>query len=180
MEFDLLWKRSWSPWHYPRLDGMLDGYPVRLDLLPDTLVTRSLPTLWLQLRWALPHEGCFCVTIDPTGAEFFSNDADCGRLLPAPSSWRVRAEIHADGTGGVLLRRLSALDLSSYPSVKQISVVDGELRLTVRCARGELQIYRVMRAAKFPPDCVSPSIVAETLSLARAARDVLTAEREAG
>jgi hypothetical protein len=171
---------TWSPWSYPRVEGWLDGSPVRVDLIPDTLVTRTLPTLWLQLRWAQAYEGRLCVTVDPVGAEFFSSDADCGRVLAPPDSWRARTEVHADGRGGILLRRLSELDPSIYPSLKQLSVLPGELKVTLRIARGERTIYRVARAAKFDPDCVTTEIVAEAVAVARAARDVLMNEEEAG
>jgi hypothetical protein len=70
--------------------------------------------------------------------------------------------------------------LADFPALKQITVSPRELKVMLRCARGELQIYRVLRAAQFPQDCVSPSIVAEALSLARAVRDALAVEREAG
>src|SRR4030067_3657022 len=48
---------GWSTWRYRRIDGRLDGGPVRVDLVPDTLVPRALPTLWLQIRWAHQHKG---------------------------------------------------------------------------------------------------------------------------
>lgn len=171
---------STSPWSYPRVEGRLDGHPVRIDLVPDTLVVRTLPTLWLQLRWMQAYEGSLCVTVDPVGAEFFSDDADCGRLLPGPASWGARTEVHADARGGVLLRRLSAFNPSTYPSLKQLAVLPGEVKITLRCARAERSTYRVLRAAKFDPDCVTPAIVAETLAAARRARDVLTIQEEAG
>jgi hypothetical protein len=171
---------SVSPWRYPRVEGLLDGHPARFDLLADTLVTRALPTLWLQLRWVLPLEGSVCVTVDPVGAEFFTDDAACGRLVPPPRTWESRTEVHADASGGAVLRRLGALDLGAYPSLKQLSVLPGELKVTVRCARGERTYYRVLRAAQFPAECVTGEIVDEALSVARAARDVLETEREAG
>ncbi len=170
---------GWSTWRYPRLEGILDGTAIRIDLLPDTLITRTLPTLWLQVRWTLPQEGNLCVTVDPVGAEFFSDDAFYGRLVPTPPSFHVRAEVRTDESGQALLRRLSSLDLRSYAALKQLAVIHGELRLTLRCARGERTIYRVFRAAKFPSESVTPSLVKETLSLARAAREVLTVEQEA-
>jgi hypothetical protein len=171
---------GWSTWRYRRIDGQLDGRPVRVDLVPDTLVPRALPTLWVQIRWAQAHDGELCVTADPVGAEFFSDDGERGERLRPPTAWRRRTEIRGLGGGRSLLHRLADLDLEDFPAVKQITITRSELKVTLYCARGERQMYRVLRAAKFPPDCVSASLVEESMAVVRTLQDVLDAEREAG
>jgi hypothetical protein len=172
-----------SPWRYPRIDGALDGHPFRVDLVPDTLITRTLPTLWLEVRWAFREEGRFCVTVDPVGTEYFSDDQECGVRLEPPDQWHIRTNVRADRSGRALVGRLTEFDLTKYPSLKRVTMRDGELRATLRCARGERQIYRVLRAARFPADCVSAALVTEALSVARDVRDALKndkARKEAG
>ena len=82
--------------------------------------------------------------------------------------------------GARFCARLAHLDLADFPELKQLTISPQELKVTLRCARGERQMYRVLRAAQFPPDCVSPHLVAESLAVARATQEVLAAEQEAG
>lgn len=157
-----------SPWGYPRLDGSLDGYLIRVDLVPDTLVQRTLPTLWLEARWARPHEGRICVIRDPVGAEYsFDTDQFPTRIAPPPG-WPSRTEVRSAGARVDLLQRLARFDIEGYPALKQICLTDNEVKVTMRCARGDRNIYRVLRSATFPGDAVSTEFVAETINALRA------------
>jgi hypothetical protein len=157
-----------SPWHYLNIQGRLDGRPARIDLIPDTLHTRSLPTLWLQARLAGPHDGWLSVTKEWNGAEYFSEDADAGTRLSRPPSWPANTVVRGDNGGSLaLLHRMEHLDLDAYPSLKQLVVTGDEVKVTLRCARGDRAIYRVLRSGSFPADAVTPAIVAETLTVLR-------------
>lgn len=171
---------GWSTWRCRRIDGRLDGRPVRVDLVPDTLVPRALPRLWLQIRWARPHEGDLCVTVDPIGTEFFSDDGEHGQRLVPPATWNARTGVRGGEGARALLGRLAHLDLIEFPRLKQLTISPHELKATLFCAQGERQVYRVLRAAQFPADCVSPAVVSEALRAVRATEDVLAAEREVG
>jgi hypothetical protein len=157
-----------SPWRYLNLQGRLDGRPARIDLIPDTLIPRALPTLWLQARWAGPHDGWLSVTKGWNGAEYFNEDTDAGTRLPRPASWPADTVVRGDDGGSLaLLHRIEHLDLDAYPSLKQLVVTGDEVKVTLRCARGDRGVYRALRSGSFPADAVTPAIVAETLTVLR-------------
>lgn len=169
-----------TPWRYGNIEGWLDGRAARIDLLPDTLITRHIPTLWLRARWARPHEGWLCVTKDLNGAEFFSDDCERGTRLSPPAGWPANVEVRGSGSQSLALRqRLADLDLSAYPSLKQFVLTGSEVKLTMSAAHGDFSIYRVTRSAEFTADAVSPALIDETLALLRALDQHIPAAEEA-
>lgn len=169
-----------SPWRYINLKGRLAGRPARIDLIPDTLVRRSLPTLWLQVRWARPHRGWLCVTTQWNGAEYFSDDADAGTRLVSPAAWPSHTMVRGHGQhSSALLHQIEDLDLRAYPSLKQLVFSGDEVRVVLQCARGDRAVYRVLRSGSFPADCVTPAVVDETMDVLRAVDRVLRLTKEA-
>ena len=172
--------RGESPWHYANLEGRLDGRPTRIDLVPDTLIPRTLPTLWLQARWARPHAGWLSVTKEWNGAEYFNDDSDAGVRLAGPAGWPVTTVVRGASDDSLeLLRRVEQLDLEAYPSLKQLVFTGSEVKATLKCARGDRGVYRVLRSGSFPGDAVTPEIVVETLAVLRAVDRSLQATEEA-
>ena len=168
-----------SPWGYPRVEGLLSGSLARFDLIPDTLVFRSLPTLWLQVRWARRHSARLCVTVEQTGTEFFETDDEVYSLLHTLARWPRNTDVRGQGDSFSLLQQIERLDLTAYPSLKRLMVSENELKVTMRCARGDRLAYRVLRSAQFPPNAVSPELVAETLALLNDVEDTVNAEAAA-
>ena len=76
-----------EPWGYEFVEGLLDGRPARVSLIPDSLITRTLPTLWLEARWASRHDAWLCVIAQCNGMEYFSDDVDEGQRLDLSSDW---------------------------------------------------------------------------------------------
>ena len=76
-----------SPWGYEFVEGTFDGSPARVSLLPDALITRTLPTLWLEVRWARRHDAWLCVIVAANGMEYFADDVDEGNRLVSPAEW---------------------------------------------------------------------------------------------
>jgi hypothetical protein len=48
-----------------------------------------------------------------------------------------------------------------------ITITETETKVIMRCARAEVPLYRVLRAANFPEDAVKPELVSETLRVLR-------------
>jgi hypothetical protein len=163
-----------SPWGYERLQGRLDGAPVHIDLIPDSLITRTLPTLWLEVRLARQYDAFLCVITLCNGMEYFADEVDEGTLLNTPRTWDETTRVRGTSQASVaLLRQVAGLDLGAYPHLKLLAFDTGGLKVVMRCARGDLTQYRVMRSATFPEDAVPPSLVNETLSLVRDLERVL-------
>ena len=170
-----------NPWGWSRVEGRLARRAIRVDLMPEMLVRRSLPTLWLQATWMLPAGGQLSVMLEPVGAEFFTDDEGLRDRLASPPSWQRPTEILGNGrASGSLLRRLSDIDLGEYPSLKHILLDRQAIEVTMRCARGERWAYRFLRSPRFPPDAVTAAVVEETLAVLHAVEGALGAEEEAG
>jgi hypothetical protein len=159
-----------SPWGYESIEGTLDGRPARVSLIPDSLITRTLPTLWLELRWARPHDAWLCVILAANGMEYFAEDVDEGNRLVSPADWPDGVVVRGKSSESVALaRRLGDLDLTAYKDLKMITLSESETKVIMRCARADVSHYRVLRSADFPEDSVKPELVTETV---RAVRDI--------
>lgn len=170
---------SKSPWRTPRVEGLFEGAAIRVDLVPDTLVQRALPTLWLELTWARPHEGHLYVTIDPVGTEYMIEDEICaGAILQTPPTWPKQTRVCGDGKSYPILDRLASVDPTDYPHLKQLAVTEQYLKLTLRATRAEFTTYRFLRSANFPADAVTPELIRESLSLLRTAERTVTEPEE--
>lgn len=168
-----------SPWGYECIDGTLDAYPARVSLLPDSLITRTLPTLWLEFRWARRHDAWLCVILAANGMEYFAEDVDEGNRLVAPAEWPEGVVVRGKGPESVsLARRLRDLDLSAYKDLKMITLSESETKVIMRCARGDVSRYRVLRSADFAEDSVTAELVTETVRVVRDVERTLRAAEE--
>ena len=157
-----------SPWGYEYVEGSFDGSAARVSLIPDTLITRTLPTLWLEMRWAQHHDAWLCVIADANGMEYFAEDVDEGTRMVSPDEWPEAVVVRGKGPGSLALRsRLRDLDIRAYTHLKMITISETETKVIMRCARAEVPLYRVLRAANFPDDAVKPELVSETVRVLR-------------
>jgi hypothetical protein len=157
-----------SPWGYERMVGSLDGSAVKIDLIPDNLITRTLPTLWLELCIARPQEAFLCVIVLCNGMEYFADEVDEGTLLPTPAEWPESVRVRGTSQASVaLLRRVRDFDIAAYHDLKLLVFSESGLKVVMRCARGDVPLYRVLRAASFPEDSVKPDLVDQTVRLLR-------------
>ena len=168
-----------SPWGYEFVEGSLDGRPARVSLFPDSLVTRTLPTLWLELRWARPHDAWLCVILAANGMEYFADEVDEGSRLVSPSEWPEAVVVRGKGPQSVALaRRLRSLDFAAYDNLKMFSLRETQTKVIMRCARADVPYYRTLRSAEFPADSVKPELVVESLRVLRDIEDTLDAGEE--
>lgn len=168
-----------SPWGYEFVEGTLDSRPARVSLFPDALITRTLPTLWLELRWARRHNAWLCVILDANGMEYFADDVDEGIRIASPAEWPASVVARGKGPGSAALaRRLRELDLTAYDGLKMFTLSETETKVIMRCARADVSHYRVMRSADFPEDSVKPELVVETVHVVRDIERTLDAGEE--
>ena len=168
-----------SPWGYEFVEGTFDGRAARVSLLPDSLITRTLPTLWLELRWARPHDAWLCVVLAANGMEYFADDVDEGTRMVSPSEWPEAVVVRGKGPQSVALaRRLQDLDLTEYEDLKMFTLSETETKIIMRCARADVPYYRTLRSAEFPADSVKPELVFETVRVLRDIERTLDAGEE--
>jgi hypothetical protein len=157
-----------SPWGYERLQGTLDGDRVRIDLIPDSLITRTLPTLWLEVCLSRPFDAFLCVITLCNGMEYFADEVDEGTLLNTPDTWPEEVRARGKSPASLaLLRRIAEIDIGAYPHLKLLVFSERGLKVVMRAARGDVSQYRVLRSATFAEDSVKPELVDETVRLVR-------------
>jgi hypothetical protein len=168
-----------SPWGYECAEGRFDGRPAHVCLVPDSLITRTLPTLWLEMRWARRNEAWLCIILAANGMEYFSDDVDEGTRLVSPADWPESVVVRGKGPeSAALARRLRGLDLTAYHDLKMLTLSERETKVVMRCARADVPYYRVLRSAEFPQDSVKPDMVNETARVLRDVECTLDAEKE--
>jgi hypothetical protein len=165
---------------FPTLVGDFHGRRVIAELLPDTMVIRRLPQLWLSVTLldTLGDMPSLAVLVRPAGYEFYSLTNRLGFALDAPVTFPrevvVRgSDVRAEG----LLRRLSPLLAASLsdPRVKEIAITHKGLRIIRQAGEGRRGEYLLLRQAVFDGAEVPASDVVgliEELEALRSAIDV--------
>jgi len=157
---------------FPVLKAMLpDGRSIAVEIIPDTLVCRRLPQLWLRLtvRHARPY---YRPTIGAlsraTGAEFYSivHEMPDRLEIPLPSELpllvrgRGPRPTEIDHAAGVLRK------LFGDPLMKEVAITSEGVRIVRRIAEGSRGAHILLRQAKFAVRAVPARFLMETLSAA--------------
>lgn len=160
--------------HFPILAGRLDdGRQVRVELVPDTLVCRRLPQLWLKLTLletspcARPKIGALA---RPTGAEFYSLVHEMPHLLIPPPS---EAALLMRGDGNASRRqveRAAAMfaKLFADPTLKEAAITPRGVRLVRQAAQGQRGAHLLLRQAHFSITAIAPEVIRRTIAEAEA------------
>lgn len=163
---------------FPTLTGRLpDRREIVVSLLPDTLVMRRLPQLWLivtlseRVEKPRPSIGALA---RHTGAEFYS------RVLKFPERLGVPGleALHLRGE-----RRYAASDLERIggvlgsifhdPQMKEIAATPRGVRVVRQVSEGERGAHLLLRQARFADGRPSPDILARSIADADALREAL-------
>jgi hypothetical protein len=165
---------------FPMLTGRLpDKRGITVELIPDTLVMRRLPQLWLVVtlsETAQRARPSFGALARPTGAEFYSRISDLPeRIEPPPgldSSILVRGNAALSpanaARAGEALRRLFA-----DKRVKEVMVTPRGVRIVRQASQGERGAHLLLRQARFPIEFISPDLVRAAVEEADSMRDAL-------
>lgn len=173
-----------APDHFPIVSGRLDdGRMVRLELIPDTLVTRRLPQLWLKVTIAERIERggpAIGALARPTGSEYYSLVHDLPEWLPPPE---VGTPMLMRGDG-----KASSIELVSVASyfrslfsdarVKEAVITPRATRLLYQAAEGERAAHLFLRQARFALDAVPAETIRLALLKATALSTVLATSSE--
>ena len=155
---------------YPRLSGTYEGgHRISLEVVPDSLVPRRLPQLWLKLTLLAPESASrpsIGVLARPIGTEFYS------RVLGLPDT--IAPSFTADfpllmrgrGATEAVIQRTCDLfrTLFTDPALKEVVITPrgaGSVRRIAEGDRGAHVLYRQMR---FPVSQVSPEFVHNALA----------------
>ena len=165
---------------FPTLTARLaDRRQLTVSLLPDTLVMRRLPQLWLivtlheRLEKPRPSIGALARS---TGAEFYSRTLSFPQRLEAPAGLDSALLLRGD-------RHVSAADLDRIAGVlgsvfhdahvKEIAATPRGVRMVRQVSEGDRGSHLLLRQARFGLIRLDPKVVASCIEDADALRAAL-------
>ncbi|MEJ2885740.1 hypothetical protein [Actinomycetospora aeridis] len=168
---------------YPVLTGDLDGQPVTLRAIVESVALRKLPVLWVEVvvHRALAVPGTLNVLLRPTGTEFFSPDAGFTHELTPPAGAPRPVRVSCAGPGrapspGVLA---PATGLLGEPETKELGIGRGGLRVVLRVAEAEQASYRTTRRVVFGRPRLRPEALTRAVAVLTEVGDGVEAPLEA-
>jgi hypothetical protein len=137
---------------YPTVTGAYAGWPVRIELIVDTLTLRQLPRLWLAvtLRRELPVEHPVDVLLRPMSSDIVSPGLRFGHVHAPPPSWPEHLRVATPVACALPPLAGPALDgLLADERTKSVLVAPGGVRVVTELARGDVGSHRVARRPVF-------------------------------
>ena len=139
---------------FPKLRGRCNGFEVHADLIPDTMVVRRLPQLWLSVTLLAPDRELpgMGVLVRYAGNEFYSLTTEFKhRLEPPPGLPREVLIRAAKPEAQSLLDELRQplARLLSDPHVKEVAITAKGLRIVRQAAEGRRGDHLLLRQASF-------------------------------
>lgn len=150
---------------FARLSGQIGGQMFDVQVVPDSLNLRKLPTLWLLVTLVdrLPVAGTYDVMLRATGSETFSKFGTLPELTDVPQGFPEGCTIRSDVTGALpgaaaIARYLGGLDPAR---LKELVVAPTGVRLVwliEEADRGRYLLFRdaEMGAQPLPAVVLSP------------------------
>jgi hypothetical protein len=139
---------------FPSLRGRCNGFDVHVDLIPDTMVVRRLPQLWLSVTLLTPNRGLpgFGVLVRYAGNEFYSLTTEFAHRLEWQSGFPKEVLIRGERPEAQdLLNELRQplAKLLSDPQVKEVAITAKGLRIVRQAAEGQRGDHLLLRQATF-------------------------------
>jgi hypothetical protein len=172
-----------APDRFPVLTGALaDGREVELKVFADTLVTRRLPQLWLQLtlRDRTPGRPTIGALSRPTGAEFYALTCDLPERFDPPFEADFPILVRGRGADRDSLAAIGPAFRQIFADrlVKEAVIAPGGARVIRQVAEGERGAHMVFRQVRFPVEHVPAETVARALGDAEVLLGAKTTARE--
>jgi hypothetical protein len=138
---------------YAILRGRFRGYDVALRPIPEQLVFRRLPQLWLLATLRTPTGGPETLDIlrRPMGGEFFSIGESLPRSFPPPASWPQDTAVRGSRDAGALIEHLGGPlgPVLTDDRVKTLTVTPNGVRAARRVRQGNRGAYLLFRDSRF-------------------------------
>jgi hypothetical protein len=139
---------------FPVLEGRAHGRQIKATLIPDTMVVRRLPQLWLSvtLKQRIPISPTLSILARHTGCEFYASTLDLPRRIDPPAVFPLDVLIRGDGERASMLCQQLAPTLAQMlkdARVKEIILAPGGVRIVRQVAEGRRGEHLLLRQAVF-------------------------------
>ncbi len=162
---------------FPSLEGHAFGRGVKVSLIPDTMVVRRLPQLWLTVTVldVRPGTPSLSLLARHSGNEFYSMAHDLPNRVDPPSGLPLDVLIRGDGVRAQMLCHRLAPGLAALladPRVKDITLTERGVRVVRQVAEGRRGEHLLLRQAVFDDAHVGRALLVQTLGDAVALADM--------
>lgn len=142
---------------FPAVEGYACGRAVMAKLIPDTMVVRRLPQLWLSvtMKHSNPHAPSLSIVARFTGNEFYAAALDLPQRIDPPTGFPLDVMIRGDGARASRLCHDLAPALAKVLAderVKEIILAQNGVRIVRQAAEGRRGEHLLLRQAVFD-DC---------------------------
>lgn len=167
---------------FARLNGSVGGLLIDLQVLPDLLNFRKLPSLWLMVTLPVPQpvRGTTDFMMRPTGSEIFSRFGTLPIALSTPAAFpadlAVRTDDPAAAPGETVLDAVRAAFFS--PKVKEVLISPRGLRIVWLAEEADRSRYLIFRDAELGRQPLSPRVLQPLLDHLLAIADAIAAAPE--
>lgn len=139
------------------------------ELIPDTMVVRRLPQLWLSVTALAETPGApsFAVLVRHSGNEFYSLINQFSQRLDPPAGFPAEVLIRGSSWKAQRLLndlRLPLADVLANPRVKEVAVTARGVRIVIQAAEGRRGEHLLLRQATFDSDGVQAEALASVLA----------------
>ena len=153
---------------FPRLVGSHRGRCVYVELIPDAMVPRRLPQLWVSVTLfdRLIDVPSLALLVRPAGYEFYSLTSSLTYSLEPPPALPQEILIRGSDAGSEqLLEQLSTrlAAVLTEPRVKEVAITSKGLRIILQAGEGRRGEYLLLRQAVFDDADVPASDLAKLL-----------------
>tara|TARA_R110002049_G_scaffold274002_1_gene451932 strand:+ start:1686 stop:2351 length:666 start_codon:yes stop_codon:yes gene_type:complete len=164
---------------FPIIKGHYSGFDVQLNLIPDTIVMRKIPPLWLMVSIKANKEskGNMDFIVRPQNIEFYSPGWRWDGLFKTPANWPQNSIAkYQDTKASVSILDKFIPNLFTDEKVKQLLVTPDSVRITYlakQAIRGE---YLLTRGAVFDDQAIASDDVKNIIEYAIAIRKSIEEE----
>lgn len=158
---------------FPVIQGHYRGFDVQLNLIPDTIVMRKVPPLWLMvsIKANKQSQGTMDFIVRPQNSEFYSPGWRWDGLFKTPSNWPQHSIAkYQDTKASVTILDKFVPDLFRDEKVKQLLVTPNSLRITYMAKQAIRGEYLLTRGAVFDDQPIDSNAVKEIIEYAIAIR----------
>lgn len=167
---------------FPVLTGVYKGHRIKLKPIPDYMVFRKIPSLWLQVTVLaeIPYPGVLDFLIRAVNVEFYSPSSKLRTVLfPNPPGWPVEATLRTDDLENMPPIELITphIDLFDDIKSKELLITPRGVRIVYQADQARRAHYMILRQQIFENFRLHPDLVGWLLERAIAIRDDLCKER---
>ncbi|HDY84223.1 hypothetical protein LCGC14_0538980 [marine sediment metagenome] len=154
---------------FPIIKGRYRDFDVQLNLIPDTIVMRKVPPLWLMvsIKANKQSKGSMDFIVRPQNSEFYSPGWRWDGLFKVPATWpQYSIAKYNDTTASISVLDKFVPDLFKDEKVKQLLVMPDSLRITYMAKQGIRGEYLLTRGAVFDEHAINSDEVKKIIEYA--------------